>query len=81
MPFIAFLAALGMLYIANAHRGEKVMREIEVLEKQATQTHWRYMSVQSELTYEGRRSEVEAGVADIGLRMSVTPPKKLIVDN
>jgi hypothetical protein len=81
MPFLAFLAALGMVYIANAHHGEKVMREIEALEKEATETHWRYMSVESMLTQKGRRSEVEAGVMDEGLRMPVESPKKLIVDN
>ena len=81
MPFIAFLAALGMVYIANAHKGEKVMREIEVLEREATESHWRYMSVQSQLTDEGRRSEIESGVMDRGLRMPVEPPKKLSPDN
>jgi len=79
MPFIAFLAALGMVYIANAHNGEKVMREIEVLEKQATETHWRYMSVKSELTDKGRRSQIEVVVIDDGLRMPVAPAKKLTI--
>lgn len=81
MPFLAFLAALGMVYIANAHHGEKVMREIETLEQEATEAHWRYMSIESMLTQNGSRSRVEADVLEDGLRMPVESPKRLIVDN
>ena len=34
MPFIAFLACLAMVYIANAHKGERMMREIQVLDRE-----------------------------------------------
>lgn len=81
MPFLAFLAALGMVYIANAHHGEKVMREIETLEREATEAHWRYMSIESILTQNGSRSRVEAEVLEDGLRMPVESPKRLIIDN
>ena len=81
MPFIAFLAVLAMAYIANAHSGEKVMREIQALEKQAKQEHWRYMSVESEMTKQGRRTEVQGRVTESGLQMPVEAPKELIVNN
>ena len=81
MPFIAFLAVLAMVYIANAHHGEKMMREIQVLEKDAKETHWRRTSVESEMTKQGRRTEVQARVGESGLQMPVEPPKELIVNN
>ena len=81
MPFIAFLAVLAMVYIANAHKGEKVMREIQVLEKEAKEASWRYMSVEAELTSRGKRSEIKWDVSKDGLRMAVEPPKELVVNN
>lgn len=79
MPYICFLAVLAMLYIANAHRGEKAMRDLQVLEKEAKETHWRYMSAQSDLLQRSSRTQVEGKVANDGLVMPVESPKKLKV--
>ncbi len=81
MPFIGFLAIIAMLYIANAHHGEKLMREIQVLEKEAKQEHWRHMSVKSELTKSSRGSMIENQVNDLGLEVAVVPPQTLIINN
>ncbi|RLD18741.1 MAG: hypothetical protein DRI69_09760 [Bacteroidetes bacterium] len=81
MPFIGFLAIIAMLYIANAHSGEKLMREIQVLEKEAKQEHWRHMSVQSELTKSSRSSIIENQVNDSGLEIAIVPPQTLIIEN
>jgi Na+-transporting NADH:ubiquinone oxidoreductase subunit NqrA len=81
MPFIGFMAIVAMVYIANAHRGEKLMREIQVLEKEAIEEHWRYMSAKSELTQRSRSSNVENQVYESGLKVAVEPPKKLNINN
>jgi len=81
MPFIGFLAIIGMLYIANAHQGEKLMREIQVLEKEAKQEHWRHMSIKSELTKRSRSSNIEHQVSESGLGIAVVPPRTLIIEN
>ena len=80
MPFIGFLALIAMLYIANAHNGEKTMREIQVLEKEAKEERWRYMSIKSELTQSSQCSNVENQVYDSGLQVAVESPKILIVN-
>ena len=81
MPFIGFLAIIAMLYIANAHRGEKLMREIQVLEKEAKQEHWRHMSIASKLTKSSLSSIIENKVSDNGLQAAVVPPQILKVKN
>lgn len=81
MPYIGFLAILAMLYIANAHHGEKMMREIQVLEKQAKQEHWRHMSVKSDLTRSSRSSIIANQVSDSGLEVAVVPPQTIRVKN
>ncbi len=79
MPYIAFLACLAMVYIANAHKGEKMMREIQALEKKEKQARWRAHSEKAKTSQSSTMSEVESEVYDEGLRVPVTPPKKLIV--
>jgi len=81
MPFIGFLAIIAMVYIANAHHGEKSIREIQVLEKEAKEEHWRYMSAKSRLTQNGRSSSVENMVVDNGLQVAVEAPRILLVKN
>jgi hypothetical protein len=81
MPFIGFLAIVAMLYIANAHQGEDLMREIQVLEIEAKQEHWRHMSVQSELTQKSRSSIIENQVNGDGLEVAVVSPQTLIIKN
>ena len=79
MPYIAFLACLAMVYIANAHKGENMMREIQVLEKKEKQAKWRALSEEAKASRWSTMSEVEKEVIDEGLRAPVAPPKKLIV--
>ena len=81
MPFIGFLAIIAMFYISNAHRGEKLMREIQVLEKEAKEEHWRYMSEKSQLTKSSRSSIIENVVYDSGLQVAVEAPKTLKINN
>ena len=80
MPYIAFLACLAMVYIANAHKGEKMMRQIEVLEKEAKESEWRTMSVKTDLLMQSSQSQMERRVYDDGLKVAVKPPKKLVVN-
>ena len=79
MPYIAFLACLAMVYIANAHKGEKMMRQIEVLEKEAKESEWRTMSVKTDVLMQSSQSQIEQKVYEDGLRVPVQPPKKLVV--
>lgn len=79
MPFIVFLACLAMVYIANAHKGERMMREIQALEKEERRSRWRALSFESELYEIATQSQLERRVAGQGLEAPVEPPKKLIV--
>ena len=77
LPFILFLTLLGMTYIANAHRAELKMRHIEIIEKQAEEKYWEYMSVQAEITHRSTQSEIVRNMTDEGLQPAVEPPREL----
>lgn len=49
LPFVLFVAFLGLLYIANAQRGERKLMAINKLEKQVQEVRWEYMSLKKEL--------------------------------
>src|ERR1041384_288368 len=58
LPFIFFLATIGIVYIYNAHYMEKNVREIDQIEKQLNELRWEYMTTKSQLEYLSKQSEV-----------------------
>ena len=79
LPFIFFLAALGIAYIANAHYAEKNIREMDQIEKQMNEMRWEYMTTKSELEYMSKQSQVAKMVEPSGLKELREPPKKIII--
>jgi len=80
LPFIFFIAAIGILYIANAHYAESSVRESSDIEKRLNELRWDYMTTKSELEYIRKQSEVAKMVAPDGLNELREPPKKIVVN-
>ena len=59
LPFVIFLAVLGVLYISNAQRGERKLMAINKLEKQVQEVRWEYMSFK-------KRTHGEIGTFSVG---------------
>ncbi len=79
LPFVFFMAAIAILYIANAHYAEKNVRELNQLEKKMNEMRWEYMTTKSELEHLSKQSEVAKLVAPSGLKELREPPKKIVV--
>ena len=79
LPFILFLGLLAATYIANAHYSEKKVRQIQLLQKEVKELRWNYMSLQSELMYNSKRSEVVRQAEALKLRMPRKSPKKIVI--
>jgi hypothetical protein len=79
LPFIFFLATIGILYIANAHYAELSVRETSDIEKRLNELRWEYMTTKSELEYMRKQSEVARMVAPEGLNELRQPPQKIVV--
>jgi hypothetical protein len=77
LPFIFFLATIGIIYIYNAHYMEKNVREIDQIEKQMNELRWEYMTTKSQLEYLSKQSEVATMVELTGLKELREPPKKI----
>src|SRR5210317_1816238 len=81
LPFLFFLAFLGILLITNRNWSERTIRQIEVLQDTLDELRSESITMSANLMDASRPSEVTKKVkdADIGLQEPVRPPQKLII--
>ncbi len=79
MPFIGFLSALALVYIANSHMAEKKVRRINKLGREIKELRWEYLNVKSELMFRSKMSEVSKAVEPLGLKVLNNPPQKIVM--
>ena len=77
LPFILFLAFLGMLYIGNRHLAEKNIRDIDKISKEVKELSWDYKTTKAELAYKSTLTEVAKRADTLGIKESVQPPQKI----
>ena len=75
--FFLFLAVLAVVYIANGHRADKMLRDINAASYQIKELQFEYKTLKSELMFQSRESQVIKAVAPMGLKMSSEPPMKI----
>lgn len=81
LPLVLFIAALGVLHVANNHTAENKIRRINKLEQNIKELRWTYMTSKSELMYKSKQSEVSKMVEDMGLKELTKPPYKIVVNS
>ena len=79
MPFIFFIALLAILYIANTYYAEKTIREINQTKKELKDLRSEFIYTKSELMFSSRQSEISKMVADMQIKESTVPPRKIVV--
>lgn len=80
LPMILFLGFLGLVYIANAHFSERNVRRIQVMTKEIQELRWQYKSLQAEIMYNSKHSEIEDEVRPLGLRTLNGKPQRIVVE-
>ena len=79
LPFIIFLAFLGMMYIGNRHFAENNIRDIDKLSKQVKELSWDFKTLKADLMLKSTQTEVAKEVDTLGLKEPVEPPKKIVI--
>lgn len=79
LPFILFIAMLGMVYIANQHFAERNIRAIDALKKEVKEMGWDYKTLKADLMLKSTQTEVAKQVDTLGLFEPIKPPKKILV--
>jgi len=80
LPFVFFLGLLATLYIANSHYALKTIREIKVKQDKLRELRWNYMTIQSDLMWHNKHSEVVKKVKELDLNIQSQKPKKILVE-
>lgn len=80
LPFVCYLALLGIVYIYNVHTTEKNLRRIEALEKVVKDTKSKYDDINQEVMYGSTQSQMQDKVASMDLKYTGQLPKKIKVD-
>jgi len=77
LPFVLYLALLGMVYIGNRHLAEKNIRDIDKISKEVKELSYGYKVTKADLAYKSTLTEVTKRVDTLGLKESLTPPQKI----
>lgn len=78
IPFFLFLSVLAVLYIFNGHYADKLVRKISASEKNMKELQYEYKTVQSDVIFRSKASELIRAVEPLGLRELKTPPVHLV---
>lgn len=79
IPYVLFVAFIGVLYIGNSHYSDRVSRNYDALKKEVEDLRADYTTLKAEYMYESKQSEVEKKVKNLGLGEGVVPPKKIVI--
>ncbi|OFX26414.1 MAG: hypothetical protein A2033_11060 [Bacteroidetes bacterium GWA2_31_9] len=83
IPFFVFLALMAIVYIANRYQSEKIARETIKVQTDIKELRSESIATASELMYISKQSEVEklTNINQLGLIVSIEPPKKILVND
>jgi hypothetical protein len=79
LPFILYIALLGMIYIGNMHLAERAIRDIDDLSKEVKERGWDYKTAKADMAFKSTLTEVAKRADTLGVRQSVEPPQKITV--
>jgi uncharacterized protein YlxW (UPF0749 family) len=79
VPFALFLGLLAVVYIANGHYADDTIRRTAKARAELKQLQYEYKTLQAELMYRSKESELVRAVAPLGLKQLTEPPVKIIV--
>jgi hypothetical protein len=80
VPFILFLSVIAILYIANGYWADDKVRQVNKISAQLKELRSEYISTKSDLAFVSKQSEVAKAADKLGLKESITPPMKIVVD-
>ena len=80
LPKIVFGMALSLIYISNTHYAEKTTRAINKAQSEVEDLRADYTTLKSDVMFASKQSEVARRVKVLGLKESLTPPFKVVVE-
>ncbi|MBX2917370.1 MAG: hypothetical protein KF856_19035 [Cyclobacteriaceae bacterium] len=80
LPKVLFVVLLSLIYISNTHYAEKTTRKIDKIQTEVEDLRADYTTLKADIMYASKQSEVARRVKELGLKESLNPPFKVVVD-
>lgn len=82
MPFVGILVIMGLVMISNRFKGEKILRELVVVQKEVKELRSESSTIEAELMNMSRYSEILKNVnrKGLGLKQPTEPPVKIKIE-
>jgi hypothetical protein len=80
LPKILFCMLLSLLYISNSHYAEKTTRQINKSQGDVEDLRADFTTLKADVMFASKQSEVARRVKAIGLKESMKPPFKIIIE-
>ena len=80
LPKILFVMLLSLIYISNTHYAEKATRQIDKAQTEVEDLRADYTTLKSDVMFASKQSEVARRVKSLGLKESLNPPFKIVVN-
>ena len=80
LPKILFVLVLGLIYIGNTHYAEQTVRKINLMQVEVEDLRADYTTLKADLMFSSKQSEVARKVKAFGLKESLIPPYKVVVE-
>ena len=74
VPFFLFLAGLAVIYIYNGHKANKTIFNINKVNRQLKELQYEYKTLQSDVMFKSKQSQLAQAVKDFGLKELMVPP-------
>ena len=81
LPFLLYVAFLGMLYIANGYYAHNRLKDLDSLDTRIGELRTQYIIAKDKLMYLSKESELNKATSEQGPKESVVPPQKIVVYN
>ncbi|MEJ1238450.1 FtsL-like putative cell division protein [Chryseolinea sp. T2] len=81
LPKVLFVIGLGLIYISNTHYAEKTVRKISAMQAEVEDLRADYTTLKADLMFASKQSEVARKVSEMGLKESLKPPYKVVVED
>ncbi|MBE0637748.1 MAG: hypothetical protein IH598_04450 [Bacteroidales bacterium] len=80
IPFIIFLAVLGLIYIKNNYTAERNIRVLNKLNQELIELHYDYIQMKSVVNLKTQPSTLEGELETFGIKRLERPPTKLFIE-
>ena len=80
IPYFLYVGAVLIFYIGNTHYADRTVRQTQKLKTEVNDLRADYTTLKADLMFASKQSEVARKVKPYGLKESLTPPYKVVIE-